>query len=194
VPSAASELTLCCLRGRLTPSRRERSYAGQIGESSAHPSTRWGPALAHGIAQRPLLQMGIRDGEYRGDVPAVRIADDCLAYQKRRLLRGLARLASCERNGDEDLYGAIWQCSRLQVPQAVRASFPSYSRRGSYVGSQQQRRRLFITRWHRRLGCPCSSIQKRTNSKNDLVIPQRSHDSTAAQPSSDTSRPVSSWG
>ena len=36
--------------------------------------------------------MGIRDGEYRGDVPAVRIADDCLAYQKRRLLRGLARL------------------------------------------------------------------------------------------------------
>jgi len=72
-----------------------------------------GPALAHRIAQRPLLQMGIRDGEYRGDVPAVRIADDGLAYQKRRLLRGLARLASCERNGDEDLYGAIWQCSRL---------------------------------------------------------------------------------
>jgi hypothetical protein len=67
--------------------------------------------------------MGIRDGEYRGDVPAVRIADDCLAYQKRRLLRGLARLASCERNGDEDLYGAIWQCSRLQLVR-IRIKVP----------------------------------------------------------------------
>ena len=82
------------------------------------------PALAHRIAQRPLLQMGIRDGEYRGDVPAVRIADDGLAYQKRRLLRGLARLSSCERNGDEDLYGAIWQCSRLQLVSGSRCQVP----------------------------------------------------------------------
>jgi len=67
--------------------------------------------------------MGIRDGEYRGDVPAVRITDDGLAYQKRRLLRGLARLASCERNGDEDLYGAIWQCSRLQLVR-IRIKVP----------------------------------------------------------------------
>lgn len=56
-------------------------------------------------------------------MPAARISDDGLAYQKRRLLRGLARLASCERNGDEDLYGAIWQCSRLQLVR-IRIKVP----------------------------------------------------------------------
>ena|SRR6266516_3375470 len=101
-------------RGATVETRREPSYASrQIGESGAQPMRIAGPALAHRITQSPLLQMGIRDREYRGDAPAVRIADDGLAYQKCRLLCGLAWLASCERNGDEDLYGAIWQCSCL---------------------------------------------------------------------------------
>jgi hypothetical protein len=87
-----------------------------------------GPAPI-GRAQRRLLQMGIRDGKYRGDVPAARIADDGLAYQKRRLLCGLARLAPCERNRDEDLYGAIWERRRPQLVR-IRIKFikPTFAR------------------------------------------------------------------
>jgi hypothetical protein len=55
--------------------RPERAESGRTRVRSASPAPIQvrigGPALADRIAQRPLLQMGIRDGEYRGDVPRV---------------------------------------------------------------------------------------------------------------------------
>ena len=106
--------------------------------------------------------MGIRDGKYRGDMPAARIMDDGLAYQKRRLLRGLARLASCERNGDEDLYGAIWQCSRLQLVR-IRIKVPGP---------------LVVAAEHIKRGFRASNLCTASDLQEVLGIPQhRSHGS-----------------
>src|SRR5689334_21103660 len=68
--------------------RRERSYAGQIDECGAHPSTHWGTCASPPHCPQAVTLDGYPRGEYRGDVPAARISDDGLAYQKRRLLPG----------------------------------------------------------------------------------------------------------